>query len=73
MDNPERITIEPDKCGGKPCIRRMRIRVIDVLDLLAAGMTQDQILADFPDLEREDISACLKYAIDSLERPFLVA
>lgn len=73
MDLTDRITIEADKCGGKPCIRRMRIRVIDVLDLLAAGMTQDEILADFPDLEREDIQASLQFAIKSLERPFLVA
>jgi uncharacterized protein (DUF433 family) len=58
----ERITIDPAVCGGRPCIRGMRIRVTDVLDLLAAGQSEDEILADYPDLEREDIRAALQYA-----------
>lgn len=56
----ERITIIPEQCGGRPCIRGMRIRVIDVLDLLASGLTQKQVLKEFPDLEEEDIEAALK-------------
>ena len=53
------ITIEPDKRGGKPCIRRMRITVYDVLGWLASGMSQDEIIDDFPELTKEDIRACL--------------
>lgn len=64
MDYQERITMEPGKRGGKPCIRGMRITVYDVLSYLASGMTQEQILADFPYLKREDILACLSYAAD---------
>jgi uncharacterized protein (DUF433 family) len=58
------ITIEPGKRGGKPCIRGMRITVYDVLSYLAAGMTRDEILADFPYLTAADIQACLSYAAD---------
>ena len=58
----ERITVNPAQCGGRPCIRGMRIRVSDVLDLLASGMTQDEVLAELPDLETEDIAACLRLA-----------
>ena len=58
------ITIEPDKRGGKPCIRRMRITVYDVLGWLAAGMSHQQILEDFPELTEEDIRACLEFAAD---------
>lgn len=57
-----RITIEPGKCGGKPCIRSMRIRVSDILELLGEGISFEEVLADFPDLEREDILAYLQYA-----------
>lgn len=64
MDYRERITIEPGKRGGKPCIRGLRITVYDILDYLAAGMTTAQILDDFPDLEPEDISAVLAFAAD---------
>jgi len=64
MDYRERITIEPGKRSGKPCIRGLRITVYDILDYLAAGMSEDQILADFPDLEREDIRAALAFAAD---------
>lgn len=62
MDHQERITIEPGKRGGKPCIRGLRITVYDVLEYLASGMTEDEILVDFPDLEPEDIRACLVFA-----------
>ncbi|HMN24059.1 MAG TPA: DUF433 domain-containing protein [Ignavibacteriaceae bacterium] len=58
------ITVEPDKRGGKPCIRGMRITVYDVLGYLASGMTIEQILEDFPYLTKEDIYACLSYAAD---------
>ncbi len=64
MDYKRIITIEPGKCGGKPCIRGLRITVSDVLDYLASGMTEDQLLADFPDLTRDDIRACLAFAAD---------
>lgn len=58
------ITIEPGKRGGKPCVRGLRITVYDVLEYLAAGMTEDQILQDFPDLTSQDIHACLAFAAD---------
>ena len=64
MNYQERITVEPGKRGGKPCIRDLRITVYDVLSYLASGMTQEQILADFSDLTKEDILACLSYAAD---------
>lgn len=66
------ITIEPGKRGGKPCIRGMRITVYDVLSYLAAGMTTEEILADFPYLTEDDIRACLSYAADR-EKQMLVA
>jgi uncharacterized protein (DUF433 family) len=68
MDYRERITIEPDKRGGKPCIRGLRITVYDVLEYLASGMTQEQILEDFPDLTRDDIRAVLHFAADRERR-----
>ncbi len=68
MDYSKIITIEPGKMGGKACIRGMRITVYDVLDYLASGMTEDEILADFPDLTREDIRACLAFAADRERR-----
>lgn len=58
----ERITIEPGKCGGRPCIRGMRIRVNDILEMLGQGVSMEEILVDFPDIEREDILACLQFA-----------
>jgi uncharacterized protein (DUF433 family) len=64
----DRITIEPGKRGGKPCIRGLRITVYDVLDYLASGMTEGEILADFPDLEPEDIRAVLAFAADRERR-----
>jgi uncharacterized protein (DUF433 family) len=68
MDYRTIITLEPGKCGGKPCIRGMRITVSDVLGYLASGMSVDEILADFPDLTREDILACLAFAADRERR-----
>lgn len=60
----QRITTEPGKCGGKPCIRGMRIRVTDILEMLANNVSPEQILADFPDLEHEDIQTCLLFAVE---------
>lgn len=68
MDYGHLITIEPAKCGGKPCIRGMRITVYDVLEYLASGMSEENILRDFPDLTREDIRACLAFAADRERR-----
>ena len=68
MDYRKIITIEPDKRGGKPCIRGMRITVYDVLDYLAGGMSETDIVADFPDLTAEDIRACLAFAADRERR-----
>ena len=69
----DRITINPNQCGGRPCIRGMRIRVTDVLDLLAAGESHDEILAAYPYLEADDIAACLRYAARRLNHPTLAA
>ncbi len=66
-----RITINPEQCGGRPCIRGMRIRVVDVLDLLAAGLTREQVLEELPDLEPEDIAATLQFAARKLDHPVL--
>lgn len=68
MDYRSRITVEPGKRSGKPCIRGLRITVYDILDYLAGGMTEDEILADFPDLERDDIRAALAFAADRERR-----
>jgi uncharacterized protein (DUF433 family) len=68
MDYRERITIEPDKRGGKPCIRGLRITVYDVLDYLASGMSHEEILRDFPDLTEEDLRACLVFAAERERR-----
>ena len=62
----ERITVNPEQCGGRPCIRGMRIRVIDVLDLFAAGLTAEQILEEMPDLEADDLKAAFLYASRNL-------
>ncbi len=64
MDYREVITVEAGKRGGRPCIRGMRITVSDVLEWLSAGMTHEQILADFPELTESDVRACLAYAAD---------
>jgi len=70
MDWRSRITFQPSKRGGKPCIRALRITVSDVLDYLASGMSEDEILRDFPDLTRDDVRACLAFAADR-ERKFV--
>lgn len=69
----DRVTINPEQCGGRPCIRGMRIRVIDVLDLYAAGLSPEQILEEMPDLEPEDLQAALQYAARKLDHPVLAA
>jgi uncharacterized protein (DUF433 family) len=68
VDYSKIITLEADKRGGKPCIRGMRITVYDVLEYLASGMTEAEILGDFPELTREDIRACLAFAADRERR-----
>lgn len=68
-----RITTNIAQCGGRPCIRGMRIRVVDVIDLLASGLTQEQVLEELPDLELEDIEAALKYAGSKLDHPIIAA
>lgn len=67
----ERITVDPEKCGGRPCIRGMRIRVMDILDLLSEGLTREQILEELPDLKMADIEAALKYASFTLDHPVI--
>lgn len=69
----DRITVNPKQCGGRPCIRGMRIRVSDVLDLLAAGLSFEQILEEMPDLEMDDLKAALLYAARKLDHPVLAA
>lgn len=69
----DRITINPEQCGGRPCIRGMRIRVTDVLNLFAAGLSAEQILEEMPDLEAEDLQAALQYAARRLDHPVLAA
>ena len=69
MDYRKIITIEADKRGGKPCIRGLRITVYDVLDYLASGMSEDELIADLPDLTHEDVRACLAFAA-ARERKF---
>ncbi len=68
MNYQDIITIEPGKRGGKPCIRGLRITVYDILEYLASGMSEEEILADFPDLTRVDILACLAFAADRERR-----
>ena len=65
----ERITVNKNQCGGRPCIRGMRIRVTDVLELLANGLTLDEVLVELPDLEREDVKACLRFASQRFDHP----
>ena len=64
LDYTSIITVEPGKRGGKPCIRGLRITVYDVLEYLASGMSEDEIVSDFPDLTRDDVRACLAFAVD---------
>ena len=68
-----RITVSVNQCGGRPCIRNMRIRVTDVLDLLSNGLSQQDVLNEMPDLEAEDIKACLVYASAKINHPVLTA
>jgi uncharacterized protein (DUF433 family) len=72
MDYQRFITIEPGKRGGKPCIRGLRITVTDVLEYLAAGMTVEELLADFPDLTTDDVRACLAFAADRERKLWVV-
>ena len=72
-DWKERITFNPQQCGGRPCIRGMRIRVTDVLDLLASGLSAAQIVEELPDLEREDVEAAVRYARSRVDHPVLAA
>ena len=68
-----RITINQNQCGGRPCIRGMRIRVSDVIDLLANGLSQQEIIAEHPDLEMDDIKAALQYASSRISHPIIKA
>ena len=68
-----RITTDPKQCGGRPCIRGMRIRVVDVLDMLSGGMSVDEILADFPYLERDDVRAAAAFAAQRVDHPIINA
>jgi len=72
-DWKSRITKNPKQCGGRPCIRGMRIRVVDVLDLFAAGLNSEEILEEMPDLETEDLQAALHYAAQKIDYPVLAA
>lgn len=61
----DRITVDPNQCGGRPCIRGMRVRLSDVLDLLASGLTSFEVITELPYLELEDVEACLRFSIDT--------
>ena len=71
LDLKDRITINPNQCGGRPCVRGMRIRVVDVLDLLASGLSSEQILEEMPDLEIEDMQAIFQYSAHSFTHAVL--
>ncbi len=71
MSEMSRITVDPNQCGGRPCLRGLRIRVKDILDLLAAGASREEILTDYPLLEAADITAALEYAARSSDHPVL--
>ncbi len=68
-----RITVNPQQCGGRPCIRGMRIRVTDIIDLLASGLNKEQIIEELPDLEQEDIEAALRYVSAKFDHPVIAA
>ena len=72
-DLMDRITVNPKQCGGRPCIRGMRIRVTDILELYAAGLSAEQILEELPDLEADDLHASLLFAAQRLNHPIVVA
>ena len=69
----DRITFNPNQCGGRPCVRGMRIRVSDILDLFASGLDAAQILDEMPDLEPDDLKACLTFASRRIDHPLLAA
>jgi len=69
----DRITVDPEQCGGRPCIRGMRIRLTDILDLFSSGLTANQILEEMPDLEEDDLTACLQYASKRIDHPVVAA
>ena len=69
----ERITHNPQQCGGRPCVRGMRIRVTDVLDLLASGLSFAEVVSELPDLELEDVRACIEYAKSKVDHPVIAA
>jgi uncharacterized protein (DUF433 family) len=69
----DRITVNPEQCGGRPCIRGMRIRAVDVLELLAAGLSFAELLAELPDLELADVFAALKFATRQVDHPVLAS
>jgi uncharacterized protein (DUF433 family) len=69
----DRITIDPERCAGKPTIRGMRIRVIDILDMLGSGMTEAEILDEYPELEADDVRASLKFAAEGMDHTILKA
>jgi len=69
----DRVTIDPEVCGGRPCVRGMRIRVTDVLDLYSAGLTASHILDEMPDLDEDDLKACVNYASSRIDHPVLAA
>lgn len=69
----DRITVNPEQCGGRPCIRGMRIRVIDILELLAAGLNFTEVLEELPDLELADVFAALRFVTKQVDHPVLVA
>ena len=69
----DRITVDPEVCGGRPCIRGLRVRVKDILDMLAGGATRTEILADYPYLEDEDITAALEFASRATDHPIIAA
>ncbi len=73
MSELHRITVDPDQCGGRPCVRSLRVRVKDILDLLASGASRKEILEDFPNLEDADITAALEYAARQSDHPVLTA
>ncbi len=73
MSLDDRITVNPLQCGGRPCVRGMRIRVSDVLDLMAVGLSPEQVVADLPDLEPADVAACLRFASKRTAMPEPVA
>jgi uncharacterized protein (DUF433 family) len=73
MSELHRITVNPEQCGGRPCVRGLRVRVSDILDLLAAGASREEILADYPYLEAGDITAALEYAARQLDHAVVTA